>query len=42
MKEIKDILTNDILTVKDLCLWYGQTQALKNITMDIPERRSPR
>ena len=27
-----------ILTVKDLCLWYGQTQALKNITMEIPEK----
>ena len=22
---------NNIMTVKDLCLWYGQTQALKNI-----------
>ncbi len=26
------------ITVKDLNLWYGQTQALKNITMDIPEK----
>ena len=24
-----------IITVKDMCLWYGQTQALKNISMDI-------
>ncbi len=24
------------MTVKDLCLWYGQTQALKNINIDIP------
>ncbi len=28
---------NHIITVKDLCLWYGTTQALKNITMDIEE-----
>lgn len=27
-----------ILTVKDLCLWYGKAQALKNINMDIPEK----
>ena len=25
-----------IITVKNLDLWYGQTQALKNITIDIP------
>ena len=29
---------NPIMTVKDLCLWYGSHQALKNITVDIPER----
>lgn len=29
-------MTN-IITVKDLCLWYGNTQALKNINMDIEE-----
>lgn len=29
---------NDIITVKDLCLWYGQTQALKNININIPEK----
>ncbi len=27
-----------IVSVNDLCLWYGNTQALKNINMDIPER----
>ncbi len=30
---------NYIITAKDLCLWYGQFQALKSITMDIPENR---
>ena len=29
---------NPIMTVKDLCLWYGSHQALKNITIDIPEK----
>lgn len=29
---------SDIITVNDLCLWYGNTQALKNINMDIPEK----
>ncbi len=29
---------SDILTVKDLCLWYGNAQALKNINMEIPEK----
>ncbi len=28
----------DIITVKDLCLWYGQTQALKNVSINIPEK----
>lgn len=27
----------DIITVKDLCLWYGNTQALKNIEIGIRE-----
>ena len=27
-----------ILTAKDLCLWYGEHQALKNIHMEIPEK----
>ena len=29
---------SEIIKVKDLCLWYGSSQALKNISMDIPER----
>ncbi len=29
---------NDIITVRDLCLWYGQSQALKNISLNIPEK----
>lgn len=28
----------NIITVRDMCLWYGQSQALKNINMDIPDR----
>ena len=27
-----------IITVSDLCLWYGRQQALKNISIDIPEK----
>ena len=27
-----------IITAKDLCLWYGASQALKNINIEIPER----
>ena len=27
-----------IITAKDLCLWYGATQALKNINIEISER----
>lgn len=27
-----------IITVQDLNLWYGQTQALKSVSMEIPER----
>ena len=26
-----------VITVNDLNLWYGQSQALKHITMEIPE-----
>ena len=26
---------SDIITVKDLCLFYGSTQTLKNIDIDI-------
>ena len=29
---------NDIITVKDLQLWYGQTKALKGVSMNIPEK----
>ena len=29
---------SDIITVNDLCLWYGSTQALKNINVTIPEK----
>ncbi len=29
---------SSIMTVKDLCLWYGKSQALKNINMEIPEK----
>lgn len=29
---------SNIITVKDLCLWYDTTQALKNININIPER----
>ena len=29
---------NDIITVKDLQLWYGQTKALKGVSMDIPKK----
>lgn len=29
---------SNIMTVSDLCLWYGKTQALKNINMEIPEK----
>ena len=28
---------SDIITAKDLCLWYGSVQALKNIHITIPE-----
>ena len=29
---------NSILSVQDLCLWYGSHQALKNINIEIPEK----
>lgn len=29
---------NNMITVKDMCLWYGNSQALKNINIDIPEK----
>ncbi|MBE5875798.1 MAG: phosphate ABC transporter ATP-binding protein [Lachnospiraceae bacterium] len=29
---------SNIITVKDMCLWYGNSQALKNINIEIPEK----
>ncbi len=29
---------SSIITVKDMCLWYGQVQALKNININIEEK----
>ena len=29
---------SDIMTVNDLCLWYGQSQALKDVNINIPEK----
>lgn len=29
---------SEIITVKDMCLWYGENQALKNINISIPEK----
>ena len=29
---------SSIVTVKDLCLWYGTAQALNNINIEIPEK----
>ena len=31
-------MNNPIITVRDMNLWYGQTQALKNFNIDIPEK----
>ena len=31
-------MNNPIITVRDMNLWYGQTQTLKNINIDIPEK----
>ena len=31
-------MNSPIITVNDLNLWYGQTQALKNISLEIPEK----
>ncbi|MCM1496058.1 MAG: phosphate ABC transporter ATP-binding protein PstB [Bacteroides sp.] len=30
---------NNIMTIKDMCLWYGNTQALKDINIELEERR---
>lgn len=29
---------NPVMRVKDLCLWYGSAQALKDINIEIEER----
>ncbi len=29
---------NNIISANNLCLWYGETQALKDISIDIPEK----
>ena len=29
---------SDIITAQDLCLWYGDAQALKNVNIGIPEK----
>ena len=29
--------TENIISVNDLCLWYGQTQALKNVSLEVQE-----
>ncbi|MGN1001400.1 MAG: phosphate ABC transporter ATP-binding protein PstB [Oscillospiraceae bacterium] len=29
---------NNVITVKDMNLWYGSTQALKNVNIEIPEK----
>ena len=29
---------SNIISVKDMCLWYGEHQALKNISIEIPEK----
>ncbi|MEE0831037.1 MAG: phosphate ABC transporter ATP-binding protein PstB [Longicatena sp.] len=29
---------NSIISVKDMCLWYGDHQALHNVNIDIPEK----
>ena len=31
-------MNKSVITVKDLNLWYGQTQALKHINLNIPEK----
>ncbi len=30
---------SSVMTVKDLCLWYGSTQALKKVSIDIEEHK---
>lgn len=30
-------MANNIITVKDMCLWYGEHKALKDVSINIPE-----
>ena len=30
---------SNIITVNDLCLWYGNTQALKNVNINIAKNK---
>jgi phosphate transport system ATP-binding protein len=32
-------LEKSVLQIRDLCLWYGSSQALRDVTLSIPERR---
>jgi ABC-type phosphate transport system ATPase subunit len=32
---------SNIITVKDMCLWYGDHQALKDVSIEIPKRALP-
>ncbi len=34
----KENCMSNVMTVKDLCLWYGSAQALKDINIEIEER----
>ncbi|MBS1408185.1 MAG: phosphate ABC transporter ATP-binding protein [Oscillospiraceae bacterium] len=38
MFQEKEKPMSDLITVQDMCLWYGPTQALKNISIRIPEK----
>ena len=29
---------SNIMTAENLCLWYGNTQALKSVKIEIPEK----
>lgn len=33
-----EIILKEIISSKELCLWYGENQALKSISMSIPEK----
>ncbi|WP_051237910.1 phosphate ABC transporter ATP-binding protein PstB [Lacticigenium naphthae] len=37
MNDVKN--THPVYTIKDFNLWYGETQALKNISLEIPEKQ---